>query len=110
MSKKPDTLQGALDLLILKTLDARGPLHGYGIAVHIESISDDVLRVEEGSLYPALHRMELEGWVRATWRRSESNRRARFYGLTPAGSKHLAETERTWRVVVGAIHKVLQFT
>jgi PadR family transcriptional regulator PadR len=110
MPKKPDNLQGALDLLILKTLAARGPLHGYGIALHVESVSDDVLRVEEGSLYPALHRMELDGWVRSNWRTSESNRRAKFYAITPVGSKQLAEQERTWRQVVGAIQRVLATT
>jgi len=107
MPKKPDNLQGALDLLILKTLAARGPLHGYGIALHVESVSDDILRVEEGSLYPALHRMEQDGWVRSNWRTSDSNRRAKFYGITLAGSKQLTEQERNWRLVVGAIHRVL---
>jgi len=108
MPKKADALQGALDLLILKTLAARGPLHGYGIAVHVESVSGDVLRMEEGSLYPALHRMEEEGWVSSGWRTSDSNRRAKFYGITAAGLKQLAEQERTWRRVVGAIQLVLQ--
>jgi PadR family transcriptional regulator, regulatory protein PadR len=108
MAKKADALQGALDLLILKTLAARGPLHGYGIALHVEAVSDDVLRMEEGSLYPALHRMEQSGWVRSSWRTSENNRRAKFYGITPAGSKQLAEEERNWRQVVGAIQRVLQ--
>jgi PadR family transcriptional regulator, regulatory protein PadR len=107
MPKRPDNLQGALDLLILKTLAARGPLHGYGIALHVESVSDDILRVEEGSLYPALHRMELDGWVRSNWRTSDNNRRAKFYGVTPAGSKQLAEQERSWRLVVSAIQRVL---
>jgi transcriptional regulator len=107
MPKKADALQGALDLLILKTLAARGPLHGYGIALHVESISDDVLRMEEGSLYPALHRMEQEGWVRSTWRTSENNRRAKFYAITAAGSRQLADEERNWRQVVGAIQRVL---
>ncbi len=110
MPKKPDTLQGALDLLILKTLATRGPLHGYGIALHVERASADVLRVEEGSLYPALHRMEQAGWIRANWRTSESNRRARFYAVTAAGSKQLTDEERNWRLVVGAIQRVLQFT
>jgi len=110
MPKRPDNLQGALDLLILKTLASRGPLHGYGIALHVESVSDDVLRVEEGSLYPALHRMEQEGWVRSNWRTSEHNRRAKFYGITAVGSKHLAAQERNWRLVVGAIQRVLQFS
>jgi PadR family transcriptional regulator, regulatory protein PadR len=108
MPKKADALQGALDLLILKTLASRGPLHGYGIALHVESVSDDVLRMEEGSLYPALHRLEQEGRVRSTWRTSENNRRAKFYGITPAGAKQLAEEERNWRLVVGAISRVLQ--
>jgi PadR family transcriptional regulator, regulatory protein PadR len=107
MPKKPDALQGALDLLILKTLAARGPLHGYGIAVHVESVSDDILRVEEGSLYPALHRMEQDGWVRSGWRTSDANRRAKFYAITTAGSKQLVEQERAWRLVVTAIHRVL---
>ena len=110
MPKKPDNLQGALDLLILKTLAARGPLHGYGIALHVESVSDDILRVEEGSLYPALHRMEQDRWVRSSWRTSDSNRRAKFYAITPEGSRQLAEQERTWRLVVGAIHRVLATT
>jgi PadR family transcriptional regulator PadR len=110
MPKKPDNLQGALDLLILKTLAARGPLHGYGIALHVESVSDDILRVEEGSLYPALHRMEQDGWVRSNWRTSESNRRAKFYGITADGSKQLSEQERSWRLVVGAIQRVLATT
>jgi PadR family transcriptional regulator, regulatory protein PadR len=107
MPKKPDTLQGAIDLLILKTLAARGPLHGYGIALHVESVSGDVLRMEEGSLYPALHRMEQDGWVRSGWRTSEHNRRAKFYEVTAAGARQLAEQERTWRLVVGAIQRVL---
>jgi PadR family transcriptional regulator, regulatory protein PadR len=107
MPKRPDNLQGALDLLILKTLAVRGPLHGYGIALHVESVSGDVLRVEEGSLYPALHRLEQEGRVRSTWRTSENNRRAKFYGITPAGHAQLAEQERNWRLVGGAIERVL---
>jgi PadR family transcriptional regulator, regulatory protein PadR len=110
MPKNADALQGALDLLILKTLATRGPLHGYGIALHVESVSGDVLRVEEGSLYPALHRLEEAGWVRSSWRTSESNRRAKFYGITPAGSRQLEDEERTWRLVVSGIQRVLQTT
>ncbi len=110
MTKKPDNLQGALDLLILKTLASRGPLHGYGIALHVETVSDDLLRVEEGSLYPALHRMEQSGWIRSTWRTTENNRRAKFYSLTPTGARQLDDQERNWRLVVGAIQRVLQFT
>jgi PadR family transcriptional regulator PadR len=107
--KKADALQGALDLLILKTLYARGPLHGYGIALHVESVSEEVLRMEEGSLYPALHRLEQAGWISSAWRTSSTNRRAKFYDITPAGKKQLAEEERTWREVVSAIQRVLQF-
>src|SRR5258705_4821862 len=96
MSKgNPDVLQGTLDLLILKTL-ARGPQHGYGIAVHIQSVSDEVLRVEEGSLYPALHRIEQDGWIRADWGVSENNRRAKFYEITAAGRRQLALEEKRW--------------
>jgi transcriptional regulator len=109
MPKRADALQGALDLLILKTLAARGPLHGYGIALHVEAVSGDVLRMEEGSLYPARHRMEQSGWVRSSWRTSDANRRAKFYGITVAGSKQLADEERNWRQVVDAIQRVLQF-
>jgi len=109
MPKRADALQGALDLLILKTLAARGSLHGYGIALHVEAVSDDVLRMEEGSLYPALSRLEQSGWVRSSWRTTENNRRAKFYAITPAGSKQLAEEERNWRLVVDAIQRVLQF-
>ena len=108
MAKKPDNLQGTLDLLILKTLALRGPLHGYGIALHIESASGDVLRVEEGSLYPALHRMEESGLVAAGWRTTETNRRARFYRITAEGRTHLETTEQNWRAVITAIDRVLQ--
>lgn len=108
MPKKPDNLQGSLDLLILKTLALRGPLHGYAIALHIETASDDILRVEEGSLYPALHRMDEEGWVSADWRTTDNNRRARVYRVTAAGRAHLEQSERNWRVVVRAIDRVLQ--
>ena len=84
MAKKPDLLPGTLDMLILKTL-TRAPLHGYGIALSIKHLSDDVLTVEEGSLYPALQRLLLQGWVKAEWKMTETNRRARFYTLTAAG-------------------------
>jgi transcriptional regulator len=86
MAKKPDLLPGTLDMLILKTL-TRAPLHGYGIALSIKHLSDDVLTVEEGSLYPALQRVLLKGWVKAEWKMTETNRRARFYKLTAAGAK-----------------------
>src|SRR5579875_1327712 len=90
-------LQGTLDLLVLKTLAQVGPLHGYGIVLHIQKASDEVLRVEEGSLYPALHRIEQEGWVSAEWGITENNRRARYYRLTAKGRKQLAEEERSWQ-------------
>jgi transcriptional regulator len=104
-----DALQGTLELLILKTL-ASGPLHGYGIAVHIEQVSEDVLRVEEGSLYPALHRMDQQGWISAEWGVTENNRRARYYKLTAAGRKRLAEEEQNWSKLTQAVAKVLKFT
>ena len=93
-------LQGALDLLILKTLSHLGSMHGFGIILHIERVSDELLNVEEGSLYPALHRMEQNGWVRAEWAVTESNRKAKFYALTAAGRKQLAAREKNWEQVV----------
>jgi PadR family transcriptional regulator PadR len=107
--KKTDQLQGTLDLLVLKTLD-EGPMHGWGITLHIERISDAMLRVEEGSLYPALHRMELEGWVSATWGQSDNNRRARFYRLTAKGKKYLAAERERWERVTGAVAMVLNYS
>jgi PadR family transcriptional regulator len=105
---KSDVLQGTLVLLILKTL-ARGAMHGYGITLHIQQVSSDVLRVEEGSLYPALHRMEQDGWISAEWGTSENNRRARYYRLTAAGRKRLAEEEKNWARLTEAVASVLQF-
>jgi transcriptional regulator len=110
MGKKPDNLQGALDLLILRTLASRGPTHGYGIAVHIERASGDALKVEEGSLYPALHRIEQTGWIRSQWEMTENKRRARYYRITPAGRKRLTEEEKTWLSVTDAVARVLKFT
>jgi transcriptional regulator len=109
MSKqKNDTLQGTLALLVLKTL-AQGPMHGWGITLHIQKISNQVLRVEEGSLYPALHRMEQEGWITAEWGLSENNRRARYYRLTAAGRKQFAAEERAWKELTEAVAQVLNF-
>ena len=105
---KRDSLQGALDLLVLKTLE-RGPMHGWGITLHIERVSDALLRVEEGSLYPALHRMEQEGWIAAEWGTSENNRRARFYRLTAQGRKQLAVERENWKRITGAVSLVLEF-
>ena len=88
---KSDVLQGTLDLLVLRTLDVRGALHGYAITQHIQRGSADLLRVEEGSLYPALHRMEQAGWIRGRWGTTEKNRQARFYAITAAGRRQLAQ-------------------
>jgi PadR family transcriptional regulator PadR len=107
-TKKPDALQGTLDLLVLKTL-SRGPQHGYGIASHIETVSDDMLRVEEGSLYPALHRMEQAGWIAAEWRTTENNRRARIYRLTRAGQQRLSQELEKWDSLSKAVGKILRF-
>lgn len=103
-----DILQGTLALLVLKTL-ACGPMHGYGITLHIQRVSNEVLRVEEGSLYPALHRMEQEGWISAEWGVSDNNRRARYYQLTAAGRKQLAAEEKSWTRLTQAVASVLQF-
>lgn len=105
--KKTDALQGTLDLLILTTL-RRGPQHGFGIASHIEHVSEDRLRVEEGSLYPALHRMEQSGWIAAEWRITANNRRARSYRLTRAGHRRLAEEADKWDSLTVAVAKVLR--
>jgi len=105
---KNDLLQGTLALLVLKTL-ARGPLHGYGITLHIQMVSKDFLRVEEGSLYPALHRMEQDGWISADWGTTENNRRARYYRLTSTGRKQLAEEEKNWERLTQAVAQVLRF-
>jgi transcriptional regulator len=105
--KKPDALQGTLDLLVLKTLQ-RGPQHGYGIASDIATLSDDALRVEEGSLYPALHRMEHAGWIAAEWSVTENNRRARVYRLTRNGQKRLEEEMDKWTRLTTGVRKFLR--
>jgi PadR family transcriptional regulator, regulatory protein PadR len=102
-----ELLQGTLDLLILKAL-ARGAMHGYGVAEWIHQTSDDVLRVEEGALYPALHRLELRGLLSAQWGVSGNNRRAKFYSLTAAGRKHLAQETEFWQRMSGAVGRILQ--
>ena len=110
MGKHPnDRLQGTLDLLVLKSLASRGPMHGYGITVHIQQIAGDILRVEEGSLYPALHRMAQEGWIKAEWGTSENNRKARYYAITAAGRKQLAAEEQRWADLTAAVGRVLRF-
>jgi len=107
MSDKAELLPGTLDLLILRTL-ARAPLHGYGIAASIKRLSDDVLTVEEGSLYPALQRLLLRGWVKGEWKMTETNRRARFYTLTAAGRKQLGIEVSEYERMIAAIGRVLQ--
>ncbi|MDP9340283.1 MAG: PadR family transcriptional regulator [Acidobacteriota bacterium] len=108
MGSRNDVLQGTLALLVLKTL-MRGPQHGYGVTLHIQMLSKEVLRVEEGSLYPALHRMAQDGWIKAEWRTSDNNRRARYYSITVAGRKQLAEEEKSWARLTQAVAHVLQY-
>jgi len=107
-ARKPDALQGTLDLVLLKML-SHGPQHGYGLASRIQQISNDALRVEEGSLYPALHRMEQAGWVAADWQLTDSGRRARIYRLTRGGRKQLAEQHAKWDRLTAAIGRILRF-
>ncbi len=109
MAKKSDLLPGTLDMLILKTL-TRTPLHGYGIALSIKRLSDDVLTVEEGSLYPALQRLLLRGWVKAEWKMTETNRRARFYTLTAAGRRQLGIETSQFEQMIAAIGRVMSDT
>jgi len=105
--RPPDLLPGTLDLLVLQSL-VSGPMHGYGIAFRLKQVSDDVLQVGESSLYPALQRLLLNGWVKAEWGASENNRRARFYALTAAGRKQLTAEREQFAQMIGAIHKVLE--
>ncbi len=105
---KPDSLQGSLDLLVLKILSRRPRLHGYAIMSAIQAMSGEVLRVEEGSLYPALHRMEEGGWIRAKWITKDTGRRARMYELTAAGKKQLDAEESRWEAVTAAVNRVLR--
>jgi PadR family transcriptional regulator PadR len=105
----PKLLQGTLDMLILKALSL-GPLHGYGVGQRIMQMPEDALRVEEGSLYPALYRIERQGWITAEWGVSENNLRAKFYKLTSAGRKQLQIEEENWERLVGAVFKVMQTT
>ena len=103
-----DRLQGTLDLLVLKTLASEGLMHGYAITLRIEQISQNVLRLEEGSLYPALYRMEEAGWIRAEWIKKDTGRRARVYELTAAGRKQLGLEESRWQSASAAINQVLR--
>jgi transcriptional regulator len=108
-NEKADVLQGTLILLVLRTLDALGPQHGYGIARRIEQISQELLQLNQGTLYPALLRMEQEGWIVAKWGTSENNRRARFYSITAAGRKRLARETDEWRRMSSTIERFLNF-
>ncbi|HTU48279.1 MAG TPA: PadR family transcriptional regulator [Bryobacteraceae bacterium] len=104
-----NSAQSALDLLVLTIVDRRGPLHGYGIATAIEELSQEALRIEEGSLYPALHRMEELGWIMAEWKLSETNRRARFYRITKAGKRQLASESERWASLSSGVSRILRY-
>jgi PadR family transcriptional regulator, regulatory protein PadR len=107
--KRNDILQGTLLLLVLRTLASTKRMHGYAITAHIHQVSEELLRVEEGSLYPALHRMEQEGWIRAEWGRTEKNREARFYWLTALGRKRLQQEEESWRRLTEGVARVIRY-
>ena len=107
--RKNDVLQGTLALLVLKTLASRSPMHGYAITTQIQQASADLLRVEEGSLYPALHRMEQQGWLRSEWGVTEKKRDARLYSITVRGRKQLAEEEETWARLKEGVGRVLRY-
>ena len=106
-TRKSDLLQGTLDLLILRTLSS-GDMHGWGIAQRLQQVSQDVLQVNQGSLYPALYRLEQQGWIESSWGASEHNRRAKFYRLTKTGRKQLAEETANWERMAAAVQRVLQ--
>jgi transcriptional regulator len=106
--RKSDALQGTLDLLVLKTL-SQGPQHGYAIVAHVQQASNDLLRMEDGSLYPALHRMEQAGWISVSWQITSNNRRARIYRLTRAGHKRLSEEQAKWDRLTDGVGRVLRF-
>jgi len=106
--EKADVLQGTLDLMVLKTLEALGPLHGYGIARRIEQISEKVLQLNEGTVYTSLLRLQQQGWISSHWGVSENNRRARFYDITRSGRKQLAREAENWELISGVIARVLR--
>jgi PadR family transcriptional regulator, regulatory protein PadR len=109
-SAKSEVLQGTLDLLVLKTLESMGPMHGFGIAIRIQQVSEDLLRLNQGTLYPALLRLEQRGWIASKWGVSENNRKAKFYSLTRAGRKRLVEEVESWDRMSAMIHRVLRTT
>jgi PadR family transcriptional regulator len=105
---REDILRGTLDLLVLKTLDTLGPLHGYGIARRIEQVSENLLHLNQGTLYPALLRLQQRGWIKSRWGISDNHRRARYYSLTKAGKRQLARQTGSWQRMAGMIGRVLQ--
>jgi len=107
---KSEVLQGTLDLLVLKTLDSMGAMHGFGIALRIQQVSDDLLQLNQGTLYPALLRLEQQGWIAARWGVSENNRKAKYYSLTRAGRRQLVEEEERWDRMSSMINRVLRTT
>lgn len=109
-SSKAEVLQGTLDLLVLKTLDSMGPMHGFGIALRIQQVSEDLLQLNQGTLYPALLRLEQRGWIASRWGVSENNRKAKFYSLTRAGRKRLVEEAESWDRMSAMINRMLRAT
>jgi transcriptional regulator len=107
MSPRADVIQGTLDLMVLRTLDTLGPMHGWGVAQRLEQVSEDVLRINQGTLYPALLRLEQRRLIKSKLGTSENNRRARFYSITPAGRRQLAEERQQWTLVAGVINRLL---
>ncbi|MBI2680302.1 MAG: PadR family transcriptional regulator [Candidatus Solibacter usitatus] len=105
---KPEILQGTLDLMVLKTLEAMGPLHGYGIARRIEQISEDMLQLNQGTIYASLLRLQQNRWISANWGVSENNRKAKFYAITKSGRKQLAAEQENWQKIAGVIGRMLQ--
>src|SRR5262245_9268879 len=108
--RKPDILQGTLDLMVLKTLDALGPLHGYGIALRIEQVSGDVLRLNQGTVYASLVRLRQRGWISSAWGTSDNNRKAKYYAITKRGQKQLAAETEDWAQIASVIGRILQLT
>ena len=107
-SRKRELLPGTLDMLILKTLSVQ-TMHGYGVAQHLQRLSDDVIQVEEGSLYPAFHRMRQKGWIKAEWRQTPNNQRARYYSITPLGRKQLTDQEQGFDELMTAVKRIMRF-
>jgi PadR family transcriptional regulator PadR len=107
---RTDVLQGTLTLLVLRVLEARGPLHGYAICSHVQSVSIDLLRVEEGSLYPALHRMEQEGWLASSWSVTDKGRKAKYYAITPRGLQQLETEKENWARLTRGVARVLRYS